>query len=130
MTMRSRWSRGLVTAAALLATACGGGDDDDDSNAGPVCPNDDVTMITLRDVSPAHGASVTNDAILHEFTTVGVDAQFATLHLLTLGTHTAGPIPSPTRFESVPVSRPDGSGLDFTYRFTITWPTAPGHVSL
>src|SRR6185295_9417943 len=28
------------------------------------------------------------------------------------------------------VARPGGSGTDFLYSFTVTWPTAPGHVAL
>ena len=122
---------GATAVVVFLATACSSGGDGETSGRAnqPVCPTSGVMPIELTQVAPATGASVPNGMIAHTYQTVGLDARFASLRLATLGNHTAGAIPalSPT---VTPVPRTDGSGNDYLYAFTITWPTAPGHVAL
>jgi hypothetical protein len=118
---------------ALLVplTGCSGGDDDDkQEDKGPTCPTTEATTVALTNVAPAAGASVKNSMIVHTFQTVDVDAQLPSLELATLPTHTAGAVPQPLSPTVMHVARPSGSGTDFLYAFTVTWPTAPGHVTL
>lgn len=120
-----------VGAAFLVPLAgCSGGDGDDSENKGPTCPTTETMTVALSSVAPAAGASVKNSMIVHTFQTVDVDAQLPSLQLATLPTHTAGAIPQSTAPMVTPVARPGGSGTDFLYSFTVTWPTAPGHVAL
>lgn len=117
-----------IAGLALFATACSGGDDD--KNDDPVCPTGtNATTLELTGVAPAAGTSVTNSMITHTFQTVGADARLDQLLLVTLPNHTAGSIPQFTG-SVLPVPRTDGSGNDYQYSFTITWPTAPGHVAI
>lgn len=125
MVIRGRWDLLLFGASCL--TACGGGGDDEDK--GPKCPTSATTPIQLGDVSPAPGASVTNNAIQHTFTTLGVDFYSTGFGVAPLQTHTAGSFPANTVVMITPVPRASGSGQDWRYSFTVTWPTAPAHVA-
>ena len=109
-----------------LLPSFGCGEDDPAPDEGPTCPHDDTTVLTLTGVSPAAGSSVSNAAIIHTFTTVGLgDVYFDELRIGQLATHTAGAPPPGMMFTVVP------SGSDITYTFMpFAWPTAPGHVAL
>jgi hypothetical protein len=124
---RIRWvrlSRLLLVGALLPSFGCGE-DDPAPKNEGPTCPHDDTTVLTLTGVSPAPGSSVSNSAITHTFTTVGVSVYLPTLVIGQLATHTAGAPPAGMTFTVVP------SGSDVIYTFMpFAWPTAPGHVAL
>jgi hypothetical protein len=119
-----RSSRLLLIGALLPSFGCGE-DDPAPKDEGPSCPHDDTTVLTLSGVSPAAGSSVTNSAIVHTFTTVGVEAYFQTLSIGQLATHTAGTPPAGLSYTVMP------SGTDVVYTFMpFAWPTAPGHVAI
>jgi len=115
----------LLVAASLSTLGCGE-DDPAPKNDGPVCPHDDTTIVTLTGVSPAPASSVSNNAISHTFTTVGLEGvYFRTLAIGQLATHTAGAAPPGLTFTVMP------SGSDVIYTFMpFAWPTAPGHVAI
>jgi len=123
------WWRWALVALLVPLAGCST-DGDDDEQTGPVCPTTDAMTVTLTNVSPAAGGSVTNSMIVHTFQTVDLDARLPSLQLATLPTHTAGAIPQSVAPTVTQVARPGGSGTDFLYSFTVTWPTAPGHVAL
>jgi hypothetical protein len=119
-----RLGRLVLVFAALPSLGCGG-DDPEPKDEGPTCPHDDTTVLTLTGVSPAPGSSVSNNAIVHTFTTVGVSTYFDRLLIGQLATHTAGAPPPGMMFTIMP------SGADIIYTFMpFAWPTAPGHVAL
>ena len=125
---RAPWfrpSRVLLVGALLFSFGCGE-DDPAPKDEGPTCPNDDTTIVTLTGVSPAPLSSVSNNAIVHTFTTVGLgNVYFQTLAIGQLATHTAGAAPSGLTFTVMP------SGSDVVYTFMpFAWSTAPGHVAI
>jgi hypothetical protein len=110
----------------LLPSFGCGEEDPAPKDKGPTCPHDDTTVLTLTGVAPAPGSSVSNSAIVHTFTTVGVNGVFLpTLRIGQLATHTAGSSPAGLSYTL------QGSGADVIYTFMpFAWPTAPGHVAL
>ena len=122
---------GLICLAIGAAACSGGGDDDDNKTNEPVCPTGtNATTLELTGVAPAANASVPNSMIAHTFQTVGADAYVEQFPIVALANHTAGRIPETTQVMITPVPRADGSGQDYLYKFTVTWPTAPAHVAL
>ncbi len=103
----------------LVALACGGSDDESCGTAAAPKP------ITIKDVSPAYGASVPNSAIVQSFTIAGQHLQ------LDLGfslppAHTAGQsVPAPMHWSITT------SGADTVYTSEpFSWQTAPAHVEV
>jgi hypothetical protein len=99
-----------------------------DPSPAPNCPGVGApALLELSDLTPALGASVVNDAIVHSFTVEG-DVSFdgvASDALSYPRVHTAGTADPALAFEHVPAS-------DLTH-FTsvaVTWANAPAHVEI
>lgn len=83
-------------------------------------------ILTLTGLSPAAGATVHNQAIVHGFTVVRAPAEFNNFRLKLGPSHTAG-LPSPEN----PKFRMTTVGSDIIYQLVIeAWSVSPGHVEL
>jgi hypothetical protein len=92
---------------------------------GGICgTNADPGILEFRGLTPAMGAAVDNQAIVHGFTVVGAPADFKTFDFKYGPAHTAGlPTPASPRFTTTI------SGSDISYLLTIdSWSRSPGHV--
>ncbi len=110
------------TVLALLgAAACGCSGASDQA----FCPGvADPTVLTLADVTPAAGAIVTNEAIVHSFSVLN-DIAFDDIAFRQLPSHTAGDaIPSIAFTYTIAAE-----STDFTAA-PVVWSHAPGHVEI
>jgi hypothetical protein len=83
-------------------------------------------ILTLTSLTPAAGATVHNQAIVHGFTVVRAPAEFNNFTLKLGPSHTAG-LPSPEN----PMFRMTTVGSDIIYQLVVdTWSISPGHVEL
>ncbi|MCC6551428.1 MAG: hypothetical protein IT372_00215 [Polyangiaceae bacterium] len=130
MTPRSLASKSLL-ALALATLAAGCGDDGDSSSGGggstPGCgTTTEPTVLELRDVTPAAGSSVENDAIVQAFTVVAAPGVFQTMTFTPGDGHTAGTTdPASLQYTATP------QGADIRYEITpVTWINAPSHVEI
>lgn len=130
-------NNGVVMRAVLCGLVgivlAGCGSSDNGNNGGGGGPNmmatadcgslSDPLTFTLKDVSPAIGASVPNTGVVQRFTIVGQYLQIDNRSLGVSAAHTAGaPSPSPIAWTYAP------SGGNTVYTSVpITWQT-PGHV--
>ncbi len=104
----------------------GSGSGDAGADAGICGTHADPGILKLTKLTPAIGASVVNQAIVHSFTVVGAPAVFTNFELVFGNSHTAGlPTPANPKFP-VPAT-----ASDLVYQLTIdSWSRAPGHVEL
>lgn len=108
-----------ILALALLHTGCA------EDDAAPGCPGPSTPLeLTLADVSPEPGTSVSNDAIVHTFTLTGSVA-FDSIAFAFPEAHTAG---EPTPELGFEFEQTD-AGTVYTAE-PVSWEVAPGHVEL
>ena len=115
----SRFHTLLCALGATLACGCLG-QSDQNTCAGV----NDPTVLTLSDVTPALGAVVPNDSIVHSFSVLN-DIAFEDIALSDLATHTAGN-PDPAIEFTYTIA---AESTDFTSP-PVVWSRAPGHVEL
>jgi hypothetical protein len=120
---------GLVAALAIGACDSGATNPTDlDASAGStVCgTHAKPGILKLTGRSPAIGATVVNQGIVHGFVVENAPAVFTNFTLEYGATHTAGPsTPSDPTFQATP------SGNNLIYQLTVdAWSHAPGHVEL
>lgn len=120
---------GLVVALAI--GACDSGATNPTSNdagmGGSVCgTHANPGILKLTGLSPALGATVVNQGIVHGFVVENAPAVFTNFTLEYGATHTAGlSTPSDPTFQTAP------SGNNLIYQLTVNgWSYAPGHVEL
>jgi hypothetical protein len=105
--------------AALGALACSG-----TSHSDPCGGINDPTVLTLVNVSPALGASVPNEAIVHSFS-ITDDIVFSDIAFDYLESHTAGtPAPALTFSYTIGAETTDLTST------AVVWSNVPGHVEL
>jgi hypothetical protein len=109
--------------------ACGGPSTHTDGAAAPadarLCgTHANPGILNITALSPAPGATVANQAIVHGFTVVGAPADFKNFDFQYSPSHTAGlPTPADPRFTTTIADS------DVIYQLTIdSWSRSPGHV--
>jgi len=108
-----------AAASVCVLTACS------EASPSPSCPGLGApTVLELSDLTPALGATVTNDAIVHSFDIVG-DVTFDGLALSYPDAHTAGAADPELTFHHEPAT----TLSNFTAA-AVTWETAPAHVEI
>ena len=117
---------GIVGVAGCQDSSSGGDGAAAGADAGVCGTYADPGKLKLAKLTPAIGASVVNQAIVHGFTVVGAPAVFTNFELRFGDSHTAGlPTPANPKFPT-PVT-----ASDLVYQLTIdSWSRAPGHVEL
>jgi len=120
----------IVSLLAAGVVACGDGahgvDGAVNTEAGICGTHAAPGILSLANLSPAMGATVANQNIVHGFTVLGAPAEFNNFELRFGPSHTAGlPVPEKPKFAMTPAES------DIVYQLTIDgWTHAPAHVEL